>query len=132
MRCGDIATVVVGFTDVYGRLVGKRFDAAFFVDTVATGGTHACDHLLTVDMEMEPVAGYRFASWDQGYGDVHLMPDLATLRRADWLERTALVLCDVHDQRTGAAAAVAPRTVLRAQVDRAAERGPRGDGRHRA
>jgi glutamine synthetase len=120
---GAVDTVVAGFTDQYGRLCGKRFDAGFFIDTVVPDGTHACDYLLTADMEMEPVAGYRFASWDLGYGDVHLVPDMATLRVASWLDRTALVLCDVHDQRTHAPAAIAPRTVLRAQVERGADRG---------
>jgi glutamine synthetase len=119
---GAIDTVVVGFTDHYGRLCGKRLDAAFFVET-ATDGTHACDYLLTVDVEMEPVAGFAFASWEQGYGDVHLVPDLATLRIADWLDGSALVLCDVHDSRTHELVTVAPRTILRRQVDRAAATG---------
>ena len=119
----EIDTVVVGFTDHYGRLCGKRFDAGFFLEEVAARGTGACNYLLTVDMEMEPVAGYGFASWDQGYGDLHLVPDLATLRLADWLDRSALVLCDVHDPRTGSLAGVAPRSILRRQVDRAAELG---------
>src|SRR5436190_5956069 len=114
---GEIDTVVVGFTDLYGRLCGKRFDANFFLDSVATDGTHGCDYLLTVDMEMEPVPGYKFASWDLGYGDVHLVPDLATLRRAAWLDRSALVLCDVQQ------APIAPRTILRAQIERAAAAG---------
>ncbi len=119
---GEIETVLLAFPDLYGRLLGKRFDAEFFLDEVADGGTHACDYLLTVDMEMEPVAGYAFASWDQGYGDVHLAPELETLRRASWLDRTALVLCDVHD-RSHQPAAVAPRTMLRRQVERATEAG---------
>jgi glutamine synthetase len=123
VESGAVDTVVVGFTDAYGRLAGKRFAAPFFLDTVAAEGTHACDYLLTVDMEMEPVPGYEFASWDQGYGDVHLVPDMDTLRRADWLDRSAIVLCDVHDQRTHALATVAPRTVLRTQIARAAEHG---------
>jgi glutamine synthetase len=114
---GEIDTVVAGFTDHYGRLCGKRFDASFFLDTVAKDGTHGCTYLLTVDMELEPVAGYRFASWDQGFGDVHLVPDLATLRRADWLDRTALVLCDVEG------AAIAPRTILNEQAARLAAHG---------
>lgn len=117
---GAIDTVVVGFTDHYGRLTGKRVDGEFFLDEVAGHGTHACDYLLTTDMELEPVPGYRFASWDQGYGDFLLRPDLATLRRADWLDRTALVLCDVHDPHDHALAAVAPRSILRRQVDAAA------------
>ena len=72
----DVDTVVVGFTDHYGRLVGKRYDAGMFVDEVAAHGTHGCDYLLTTDMEMEPVPGYQFANWELGYGDVHLVPDL--------------------------------------------------------
>jgi glutamine synthetase len=90
---------------------------------VAAAGTHGCDYLLTTDMEMEPVPGYDFANWELGYGDVHLVPDLATLRRADWLDRTALVLCDVADVRDHTPVAAAPRTILRRQVDAAAEQG---------
>ena len=119
---GDIETVLVAFPDLYGRPLGKRFDAGFFIDEVADSGTHACDYLLTVDMEMEPVAGYAFAGWEQGYGDVHLAPELETLRRAAWLDRTALVLCDVHEP-SHRAAAVAPRTMLRRQVERARDAG---------
>src|SRR6185369_11833528 len=73
---GEIETVVAGFTDHYGRLVGKRFDAGMFVDEVMQHGGHACDYLLTVDMEMEPVPGYAFANWELGYGDVHMVPDM--------------------------------------------------------
>src|SRR6187397_2722290 len=82
---GGIDTVVAGFTDHHGRLCGKRFDAGFYVEHVATEGTHGCDYLLTTDLEMEPVPGYDFAGWDLGYGDVHLAPDHGTLRVADWL-----------------------------------------------
>lgn len=114
---GEVDTVVVGFTDHYGRLCGKRFDASFFLDSALEDGTHACDYLLTTDMEMEPVPGYGFASWEQGYGDVHLVPDMSTLRLATWLDSTALVLCDVED------APVAPRSILRAQVDTTAAMG---------
>src|SRR4051812_42098617 len=88
-----------------------------FVDEVAAHGAHACDYLLTTDMEMEPVPGYRFANWELGYGDVHLVPDMSTLRRASWLDRTALVLCDVDG------AAVAPRSILRRQIEAAAATG---------
>ena len=120
---GEIDTVVVAFADHYGRLHGKRFDASFFLEEAAADGTHACDYLLTVDMEMEPIAGYSYASWEQGFGDFHLVPDLETLRLASWLERTALVLCDVEDEKAHAPVAVAPRSVLRRQLDRAAEAG---------
>jgi glutamine synthetase len=114
---GEIETVVAGFTDPYGRLMGKRFDAEMFVEEICEGGAHACDYLLTVDMEMEPVPGYRFANWALGYGDVHLVPDLATLRLASWLDKSALVLCDVKDQKTHAPVEVAPRSILRRQID---------------
>ena len=116
---GEIDTVLVVFTDLYGRFLGKRLDVDFFLEEAARHGTHACDYLLTVDMEMEPVSGYRFANWQRGYGDFHLVPDLATLRRASWLERTALVICDVRHETTGDLVAVAPRSLLRRQCDRA-------------
>ncbi len=119
---GSIDTVVVGFTDHYGRLMGKRLDARFFLDRIDEG-THACDYLLTVDMDMEPVAGYASAGWEQGYGDFHLVPDLTTLRPAAWLDGTALVLCDVEDDRTHTPVLVAPRSILNTQVARLAEAG---------
>src|SRR5688572_19453187 len=118
---GDIETVVVAFPDHYGRLMGKRFDAEFFIADGAAHGTHACDYLLTTDMEMEPVQGYELASWEKGYGDFHLVPDLETLVLASWLEKSALVLCDLADPRTGDPIAVAPRSILRRQVEAARE-----------
>lgn len=119
----SIDTVLVVFTDLYGRLMGKRYDADFFVDAVAQAGTHSCDYLFTVDMEMEPVPGYAFANWERGYGDVHLVPDLATLRRAAWLDKSALVLCDVENERTHQLVEIAPRTLLRRQLERAGQMG---------
>lgn len=119
VRDESIETVVVGFTDHYGRLMGKRFDAQMFVDHTVAHGTHGCDYLLTTDMEMEPVAGYRYANWELGYGDFHLVPDLSTLRIASWLEKTALVICDVRDEKTGGDVALAPRSILRKQLDAA-------------
>jgi glutamine synthetase len=115
----EIDTVVVGFTDHYGRLMGKRYDAEMFVDSIAEDGAHGCDYLLTTDMEMAPVRGYRFANWELGYGDFHLVPDMATLRVATWLARSALVLCDVHDTKTHQPITVAPRSILRRQADAA-------------
>jgi glutamine synthetase len=115
----EIDTVVVGFTDHYGRLLGKRYDAEMFVDSIAEDGAHGCDYLLTTDMEMTPVRGYRFANWELGYGDFHLVPDMATLRVATWLARSALVLCDVHDTKTHQPITVAPRSILRRQADAA-------------
>lgn len=121
---GTIETVVVAFTDHYGRLLGKRFDAGFFCESM-DDGTHACDYLLTVDMEMEPVPGYAYASWQLGYGDFHLVPDLSTLRRAAWTDRTAIVLCDVLDSGADSHhdVTVAPRSILRRQVERLAQLG---------
>jgi glutamine synthetase len=119
---GVIETVVVGFTDHYGRLLGKRCDADMFIDETAVHGTHGCNYLITTDMEMEPVAGYRFANWQQGYGDLLLLPDLSTLVVASWLEKTALVLCDVKDE-TGQPVAIAPRSLLRTQLEQARELG---------
>ena len=119
---GHIETVVVGFTDHYGRLLGKRHDAEMFLDETAAHGTHGCNYLLTTDMEMEPVAGYRFANWQQGYGDFHVVPDLSTLVVAAWLEKTALVLCDVKDE-SGSYVNIAPRSLLRRQTEATGELG---------
>ena len=129
---GEIETVVVGFTDHYGRLMGKRFDAEMFVEEIAKHGGHACDYLLTVDMEMEPVPGYRFANWELGYGDFHMVPDLGTLRVASWLDKTAFVLCDVKSEKTHDYVAVAPRSILRRQVDAAKKARLHRLCRHRA
>ena len=118
-----IETVVVAFTDHYGRLVGKRFDAEFFIDQAVQNGTHGCDYLLTTDMEMEPVPGYQFANWELGYGDFHLVPDLSTLRIASWLDRTALVLCDVQNDKNHELTAEAPRSILHRQLAQAKELG---------
>ena len=113
----EIDTVVVGFTDHYGRLMGKRFDAGFFLTSVVADGTHCCDYLLTVDMEMAPVEGYSYSNWASGYGDLHLVPDLDTLTRAAWTDRTALVVCDVVDASTHQLIDIAPRSILRHQVE---------------
>ncbi len=113
---GRVDTVICAFPDLYGRLMGKRLDASFFIES-ASSGMHACDYLFTVDMEMEPVPGYAFANWDKGYGDVHLSPDLGTLRVATWLDRTAIVLCDAHTPNHDPVA-VAPRTILRSLIAR--------------
>lgn len=117
-----IRTVVVAFTDHYGRLVGKRFDAEHFIDDVLGHGTHACDYLLATDMDMDTVPGYRFANWNTGYADVHLAPDLGTLRLASWLDKTAIIFCDVKDSK-GSDIPVAPRSLLRRQLERANDAG---------
>ena len=120
---GEIDTVVVAFTDHFGRNMGKRYDAEFFLEEALDNGAHGCSYLLAVDMEMEPVPGYDYANWERGYGDFHLKPDLATLRRATWAERTAFVLCDVAEGASDALVAVAPRSILRSQIDRASSLG---------
>lgn len=118
-----IETIVVAFTDHYGRLVGKRFDADFFLENASTSGTHGCDYLLTTDMEMEPVPGYAFANWELGYGDFHLVPDLKTLRHTDWLNKTALVMCDVESEKNHQLVPEAPRSILRKQLKEASALG---------
>jgi len=120
---GEVETVLVVFPDIYGRLLGKRFASEYFLANIAEHGTHACDYLLTVDMEMDPVAGYDFANWQKGYGDFHLVPDFRTLRRAAWLDRTAIVLCDVHSTTTHDRVPLAPRSLLLKQIDAAAAKG---------
>ncbi len=123
VTAGEIETVVVAFTDHYGRLLGKRLDAGFFLEHLDAPGTHACNYLLTTDMNMEPVPGYRFANWERGYGDFHLAADLSTLRVAGWLEKTALVLADVVAPETHALVSQAPRSILKRQIARLAEAG---------
>ncbi len=120
---GSIDTVVMVFPDLQGRLVGKRTTGRFFVERVAEDGTENCDYLIACDIDNNPVAGYRFASYDQGYGDMLARPDWGTVRALPWVERTAMVICDLHDVETGELIEVAPRTVLRRQVEAAAEAG---------
>src|SRR5690242_17130764 len=93
---GEIDTVVVVFPDVFGRLVGKRFTAKHFVEFVAAGGTHGCNYLLTVNIEMDPMDGFALANWETGFGDFEMRPDLSTLRLIPWQMGTVLVLCDYH------------------------------------
>src|SRR3954447_11346832 len=121
-KAGNIDTVVAAFPDMQGRLMGKRFHAQFFVDG-AYDETHGCNYLLANDIDMEPVPGYKAASWDKGYGDFVMKPDLSTLRRIPWLNSTALVLCDVLDHHHHAPLAHAPRSILKKQVERLEERG---------
>jgi glutamine synthetase len=122
IRDGSIDTVISAITDLQGRLMGKRVTGDFFLEH-AREGTHFCTYLLGTDMEMRTPAGYRLMSWETGYGDYLAVPDWSTLRVIPWLEKTALVLADVQDEPTGALVPVAPRTVLRHQVERAREMG---------
>jgi len=121
---GEIDTVIVALTDMQGRLQGKRFHARFFLDEVVAHNTEACAYLLAVDTDMNTVDGYQLASWETGYGDFMLVPDLATLREVPWQPGTALVLADVAGLDAGQSPIrVSPRQVLRAQLARAAELG---------
>jgi glutamine synthetase len=119
---GSIDTVLVCIIDMQGRLMGKRFVARHFVDS-AWQETHCCDYLLATDLEMATPDGYAATSWESGYGDYVMRPDLATLRPVPWLEGTALVLCDVLDHHTHEPVPHAPRTVLKRQVERLAAMG---------
>ena len=114
---GEIDTVVAAQVDMQGRLMGKRFQAEFFVES-AWEETHSCNYLQATDMEMETVEGYKATSWESGYGDYTMKADLSTLRRVPWLEGTALVLCDVLDHHTHAEVPHSPRAVLKRQVAR--------------
>jgi len=125
---GEVETVVAVFTDLYGRFMGKRVTGEFFVAQTAESGMHACDYLLTVDMPMEPIPGYKYASWELGYGDFHCVPDLKTLRMASWLEKSAMVICDVYDEKTNSPVSVAPRSILGKQVADAANAGYMAQG----
>jgi glutamine synthetase len=123
VRSGDIDTVLTVVPDGYGRLLGKRTVGRHFVDHVLDDGVHACVYLFTVDMEMEPLPGFKLTSWERGYGDMKLVPDLGTLRTIPWLPKTALVFCDVYGEEDGEPIEEAPRWVLKRQVERAAAQG---------
>ncbi len=121
-EAGEIDTVVAAFTDMQGRLFGKRINVEYFLDETVDHGIEGCNYLLALDMEMDPVPGYDMANWEKGYGDFAIVPDLQTLREVPWLDRTAMVLCDVanHD---GSPVVASPRQVLIAQYERAREMG---------
>jgi glutamine synthetase len=122
VRKGEIDTVLTVFPDTYARLMGKRVVARHFVDHVLDDGVHACIYLFTVDMEMEPLPGFKLTSWERGYGDMKMVPDMGTLRLIPWLPKTALVFCDVYTEE-GEPIEEAPRWVLKRQIARAAAQG---------
>ncbi|MGW7450817.1 glutamine synthetase family protein [Streptomyces sp. NPDC054787] len=119
---GEIDTVVLAFPDMQGRLQGKRFAAQFFLDEVLRHGTEGCNYLLAVDTDMNTVDGYEMSSWDRGYGDFAMHPDLATLRRIPWNPGSAFVLADLA-WNDGSPVVAAPRQILRRQLERLAEHG---------
>ncbi|MFI1052100.1 glutamine synthetase family protein [Streptomyces griseoruber] len=119
---GEIDTVVLAFPDMQGRLQGKRFAARFFLDEVLHHGTEGCNYLLAVDTEMNTVDGYAMSSWERGYGDFAMHPDLSTLRRVPWNAGTAMLVADLA-WNDGSPVVAAPRQILRRQLERLAEHG---------
>jgi glutamine synthetase len=119
---GTIDTVIVAFTDMQGRLVGKRASARLFKEEISSHGAECCNYLLAVDVEMNTVDGYRISSWEKGYGDMAMIPDLSTLRLVPWIPGTALVMADLTwlDERP---VDPAPREILRKQIARLADQG---------
>jgi glutamine synthetase len=122
VSAGEIDTVIVAFTDMQGRLVGKRLSARLFVEDAASHGAECCNYLLAVDVEMNTVDGYSMSSWERGYGDMAMMPDMSTLRRVPWLPGTAMVTADLQ-WLDGTPVAQSPRQILAAQMERLKERG---------
>lgn len=122
VKSGVIDTLLVAFPDPFGRLVGKRFRADFFLDSVVKHGTHGCNYLLTVNLDMDPLDGFKVANWAAGFGDFAFRPDLSTLRALPWQTGAALVICDLvrHDSTL---VAEAPRSVLRRQLETLATQG---------
>jgi glutamine synthetase len=119
---GEIDTVVLAFTDMQGRLAGKRLSAEFFLEEVAEHYSEGCNYLLAVDVDMNTVDGYAMSSWDRGYGDFVLVPDMSTLRQVPWQQGTVMVTADLT-WLDGTPVAASPRQILKAQTDRLAERG---------
>ena len=119
VKAGEVDTVLACLVDMQGRLMGKRFHAVHFIES-AHKETHCCDYLLATDFEMNTIDGFKSASWEKGYGDYVMKPDLSTLRPVPWLEGTALVLCDVPSHVDHQNISHAPRAMLEKQVERAA------------
>ena len=122
IESGDIDTVLACIVDMQGRLMGKRFHAEAFLD-IAEDETHCCNYLLATDLEMATPDGYAATSWEGGYGDYVMKPDLTTLRPMPWLDGTAMCLCDVQDHHHHKPVPHSPREMLKRQIARAAERG---------
>src|ERR1700719_5120084 len=123
---GTVDTVLLALTDMQGRLQGKRLTATHFLSEVVEHGAESCNYLLAVDVDMNTVDGYAMSSWERGYGDMLLVPDLSTLRSVPWQEGTAICLADVAWPEGGDVVA-SPRQILRAQLARLAERGLRAN-----
>ena len=123
IRGGEVDTVLMVFPDLQGRLVGKRTTGRFFLQSVADAGTENCDYLIACDMDNNPVPGYRFTSYAQGYGDMLAKADWHTVRLIPWVPKTAMIMCDLLDVETHELIEVAPRSILQRQVDAAAGMG---------
>ncbi|WBB81881.1 glutamine synthetase family protein [Micromonospora sp. WMMD882] len=123
VTAGEIDTVVLALTDMQGRLQGKRFHAPYFLDQVAEQGSEGCNYLLAVDVDMNTVDGYAMSSWERGYGDFAMTPDLATLRRTPWQPGSALLLADLVWPGGADPVVASPRQILRGQLDRLAAHG---------
>ncbi|MDQ1605945.1 MAG: glutamine synthetase, partial [Microbacteriaceae bacterium] len=126
-KSGEIDTVIVAFTDMQGRLVGKRASARLFTEEIAVNGAECCNYLLAVDVEMNTVDGYSISSWEKGYGDMAMIPDLATLRLVPWLPATAMVMADLRwlpekGADAGEPVTQSPREILKTQLARLAEK----------
>src|SRR5215475_4461190 len=121
IRSNTIDTIMVALPDPFGRLMGKRFRADVFLDSVAKHGTHGCNYLLTVNIEMDPMDGFKLANWEKGFGDFEWRPDFSTLRVIPWQAASALILCALH-HHDGRPVDEAPRTVLAKQIERLAKK----------
>lgn len=118
-----IDTVVLGFSDMQGRLMGKRITGDFILENDISEGTHFCNYLLGTNFEMDTNDGYEYMNWDKGYGDYLAKPDLDTLKVVPWLERTALVFCDVYTVDGEEKIEIAPRNILKKQIEKAEAHG---------
>lgn len=119
---GEIDTVILSFTDIQGRLVGKRMSARLFVEDAISHGAECCNYLLAVDVENNTVPGYEFSSWEKGYNDMAMIPDMSTLRIVPWIPHTALVMADLQTT-SHEPVPMAPRSILKAQIDKLAQQG---------
>src|ERR1700737_1057090 len=120
-KAGEVDTIIIAIADLQGRLMGKRLTGPYFLDHIDEG-LHACDYLLAMDVDNEPLPGFKFTNWGTGYGDMHGHPDLSTIRSLPWLEKTALILCDVETMG-GNPGDVAPRQILPRRAERARKLG---------
>jgi glutamine synthetase len=122
VEAGDVDTVIMAFTDMQGRLVGKRASARLFIEDLASHGAECCNYLLAVDVEMNTVDGYPMSSWETGYGDMVMNPDMDTLRIVPWLTATAMVMTNLS-MTDGTPVPQSPREILKRQIARLAEKG---------